>query len=289
MLDNVSDVNVFDSCADADKWLQTIEVPDFTKGFSTDGNTPGQVIVPVPSPSALQSANALQQLSELNGRLLAHVQSLLPPPDNTYDQTTTVSELQMFQVTQLAADVIESSIALRDTLNNNQLHLNAANNNMFDLPSSDSTATILQILTAYIRLAQLHYALYQHIKRLLQASGNTDTSAPLEIQAPLLHTPVPFPSLHIGGVSLSAYPRFQYKFVMQICVHHLGEVEALLGLPAGLCVSEQMVGNGGILRKGADGITVLVQTIMRQAESTVKGIRNVLTELTEQTKGTIQI
>lgn len=89
-------------------------------------------------------------------------------------------------------------------------------------------------------------------------------------------------------MSLAAYPRFQLKFILQVCTHHLGEVEALLGLPDGFCVSDRGDENkGGILQRSAGG--TLVQTVMIEASEIVKGIRKILADLVRKLRGSIQI
>nr|WHF58362.1 hypothetical protein [Aspergillus sp.] len=225
--------------------------------------------------------NAMEQLSALSGRLLGHVQALSTTPT----ELSPINDSQMPQLQQLAANVIESSVAFHRILSTAQRSLLDGLDPTGSLVTD--TAAILQILAAYIRLTQLHYALYQRVRCILRFTRDspcTESSDP-----DLDSTTAPFPSLHIGGVSLSAYPRFQLKFLLQICVHHLGEVEALLGLPAGFCVSERVVESRGILAQGAGEMPLLVLSIMRQAEQTVKSIRSVLAELAEETRGRIVV
>ena len=76
------------------------------------------------------------------------------------------------------------------------------------------------------------------------------------------------------------------------------EVELLLGLPAEFCVGGgkgsrqrgRLDGeDGGILHRNTGGMTLLVWTIMMEANETVKGIRRVLAVLTEESRASIQI
>ncbi|KAG9235751.1 hypothetical protein BJ875DRAFT_482931 [Amylocarpus encephaloides] len=257
------------------------------------------------------STNTMQQLSELSGKLFAHISSpciYSRPRTRPYVSrgSTTIDRIDMGndtnmnmdrrremdtdpQITrlgQLTSHVIESSVTFHRILSNPLG------------PVSFDTAATLLILTAYIRLAQLHLALYNHIRSILQTNDPPPSAAypspgssnPSPSSGhPRQFIPIAFPSLNIGGVSLSAYPRFQLKFILQICVHHFGEVEALLGLPAGFCVSEQRPGSGGILHQGTGGTAMLVRTVMIEADETMKGIRGVLAELVEELRGNIQI
>ncbi|KAF2816385.1 uncharacterized protein BDZ99DRAFT_458260 [Mytilinidion resinicola] len=128
--------------------------------------------------------------------------------------------------------------------------------------------------------------------RLLDSSNSSSISSPNSTSPFLPATrsvPVLFPGLTIGGVSLACYPRFQLKFILQICVHHLGEVETLLGLPAGFCVSKSGLDGGEATAAGGILHPVLVRTVMMEAEETVKGIKRVLAELGEDLKGSIQV
>ena len=168
---------------------------------------------------------------------------------NSNSECTPVNSLD-----DLTAHVIESSSAFYDILRR-----------IPPRASFDMAATML-ILTTYIRLAQLHHTFYTFVQSVLPPSeSHSPFDAATTVPYPTPHssehsssfihtttamaatattaatsphssTPILFPHLQIGGVSLAAYPRFQLKFILQICVHHLGEVELLLGLPAESCV-----------------------------------------------------
>jgi hypothetical protein len=245
---------------------------------------------PGSGPPVAVASNAMQQLSQLSGKLFAHIS---PSPRTLGDVNT--GDSQIAELEELTAHVIESSIAFYSILSNLAPVFNTRSTSAATFSSSDLLSRILQILTAYIRLAQLHHTLYTHIQSIISpsqsASSHSSNSSHSLLSCTLAQSvPVAFPSLRIGGVSLSHYPRFQLKFILQICVHHLGEVEALLGLPAGYCVSEKRDRDGrGILNQDTGGMAILVRTVMIEAEETVKGIRKVLAGLVEELKGSIQV
>jgi hypothetical protein len=226
------------------------------------------------------ASNAMQQLSELNGKLFTPIN-----PRIVSDSSTTDAKIAWLE--QLVAHVITSSVAFHNILSNAAPSFEASPDDTIFL---ENTATVLQILTTYICLTQLHHALYMHVQSII--SPPPSASNPFPLPSPFTSTPtapVAFPSLQIGGISLSSYPRFQWKFLLQICVHHLGEVEALLGLPTGLCVSEKGIAGAGILRQDTGQVSALVRTVMTENEVTVKGIQRVLAELREVLAGSIQI
>ncbi|MCJ1460111.1 hypothetical protein MMC28_010490 [Mycoblastus sanguinarius] len=250
------------------------------------------VIVADPSPNE----NATRGVDDMNVELDSHNHS--HGSDNASDN----------HLDQLTAHVIESSSTFFSILRR-----------IPPRASFDMAATML-ILTTYIRLAQLHHNLYTHIRSILPPSetrmplaaacatsyrtprssepSNSGNSTATAATFPRPSIPVPFPHLQIGGVSLAAYPRFQLKFILQICVHHLGEVELLLGLPAESCVGggkrsrrhgEWSGEDSGVLHRNTGGMTLLVRTIMMEANETVKEIRRVLTDLTEELQASIQV
>ncbi|KAF2278242.1 uncharacterized protein EI97DRAFT_465586 [Westerdykella ornata] len=243
------------------------------------------------NPSSV-GGNAMQQLSELSGKLFAHINA------GTKESTT---ESATTRLEELSARVIENTVDFYNILSNNSEPAFEAS---LDHGEVTATATTLQILTAYIRLTQLHQALYNHIHSLLSPrspplfaalpesrDSNSSGSSPSSSDRGV---PVLFPSLSIGGISLAPYPRFQLKMIVQICVHHLGEVESLLRLPAGFSVSDEGANGGdnregGILYPDSDRMALLVRTIMLEAGDSVKGIRRVLAELAEEFRGSIQV
>jgi hypothetical protein len=104
--------------------------------------------------------------------------------------------------------------------------------------------------------------------------------------------PAVFPDLALGGFSLASFARFQFKFLVQVCVHELGMIEATLGLPAGCRVSD-VENTSGLMRPllgaGDEKTRLLVWTILREIEQPAHGIRDTLNELREALRGSIQI
>lgn len=207
----------------------------------------------------------------------------------------------MDSIRKLIAYVILSSSTLldilaplRDTLA--QQELKGAGRYTASMTETESshldTATTLQILTVYIRLVQLHFNLYTRIQAMVSPSTTPSSSSATSTSTSAYFTPPAFPSLTIGGISLAPYSRFQLRFLLQICVHHLGEIEALLGLPAGLRVNDvdkESEEQGGILG-GRDGVTSLhLRTIMMGAGAPVRGIGETLEQLKKALEGRIKI
>ena len=93
------------------------------------------------------------------------------------------------------------------------------------IPPTLNTPTILQLLSCYIRLLSLHAKLYGTVRMYL-----TKTMGPLNSASQTTLPPL-FPSLAIGSVSLAGYAGFQYRLLLQVCLHTLGRAEALMGLP----------------------------------------------------------
>ncbi|KAF2794841.1 hypothetical protein K505DRAFT_336579 [Melanomma pulvis-pyrius CBS 109.77] len=235
-----------------------------------------------------------RQLSELSGRLFTQVNCHTRRNKNNPSHAST----DYFE--RLVADVLDSSVAFLNILKAFQKAVVKITQDITGPFTSEDdsgnfvpdTATTLQILTAYIRLTQLHHALYTHIQSLLSPSTSATNCPTIMPKLPLLTI---FPSLSIGGITLSAYPRFQFKFLLQICAHHLGEIEALLSLPSGFRVSamERCAGSAGnsngILGSGSGGTALLVRTILMEVEEPMKDIRTILAFLREELRGSIQI
>ena len=162
-------------------------------------------------------------------------------------------------------------------------------------PSDLDTATILQLLIAYIRLAQLHHALYTAIHVCLTrpfALAPPAVASSSRLSSPLL-SPLSLVRIDIAGVRLDAVcPRLQLRLLLQICMHHLTEIEASLDLPAEFCVSDGEVvrgcdqcsgydgEEGGRSRRGGagplGGFTSLVRTVMLDGGHQAQKIREVL-------------
>ncbi|RAL09579.1 uncharacterized protein BO97DRAFT_427215 [Aspergillus homomorphus CBS 101889] len=123
-------------------------------------------------------------------------------------------------------------------------------------PLTDIT-TLLQLLACYLRLRRLHNILYIYIEQYMATTAATAAFRPTSSQETFnalgggmgtgIQPPL-FKDLHIGGAPLGDYHLFQVKFVLQIVVHILGEIEFSLGLPAVYRISKRPDDEGsGIL------------------------------------------
>lgn len=242
-----------------------------------------------PQSAKIPYGNHIQRLASLSGEIFAQ----------TNVHRNDLSPMDSIRI--LIAHAISSSSALFDILSSlcetlAQQDFRASNHHTVSLLDTESsqldTATTLQILTVYIRLIELHFTLYTRIQAMVSPPTSPSTSCTVSTPSSNNLTPPAFPSLSIGGISLAAYSRFQLRFLLQICVHHLGEIETLLGLPAGLRVSDVGEGSrehGGLLGE-RDGVTsLLVQTIMMGAGAPVRGIGETLEQLRKALEGRIKI
>lgn len=93
-----------------------------------------------------------------------------------------------------------------------------------ELPPSIDTATVLQLLTCYIRIVHLHNIMYAHILDYIFTFLQSHTQHVNSI-------PPIFPNMQVGGVSLNRYGTFQIQLLLQISVHVLEKIESALGLP----------------------------------------------------------
>lgn len=232
-----------------------------------------------------------------------HVQRLSSLCGEIFEQTNVhhnnVSPIDNIRT--LIAHAISSSstlldilTCLRDTLAQQEIKISGHYTTSLLDPENNNldTATTLQILTVYIRLIQLHFTLYTRIHTLLLSSATSSTFSTSSTLNNAPATPPAFPSLMIGGISLAPYSRFQLRFLLQICVHHLGEIEALLGLPAGFRVSDVGQGNRervGILGGRNGDTSLLVRTVMMGAGTSVRGIGETLEQLKTAFEGSIRI
>ncbi|MDI1492900.1 MAG: hypothetical protein OHK93_004683 [Ramalina farinacea] len=97
--------------------------------------------------------------------------------------------------------------------------------------------TVLQLLTCYLRIVQLHSIMHNLFYDYLLAyfPPATSQSSPSVLHRQPRHLPVAippvFPGLQIGGVSLDPFGTFQVKFLLQISMQVLGEIELALELP----------------------------------------------------------
>lgn len=233
--------------------------------------------------------NHIQRLTSLSGEIFAQTnmhRNDLSPMDSI--------RILIAHAISSSSSLFDILSSLRETLSQQELkgvdHYTAS---ALDTESSHlDTATTLQILTVYIRLVQLHFTLYTRIQAMVSPPNSPSASCTASTPSSSYFTPPAFPSLSIGGISLAAYSRFQLRFLLQICVHHLGEIETLLGLPAGLRVSDVDEGSrehGGLLDE-RNGVTpLLVQTIMMGAGAPVRGIGETLEQLKKALEGRIKI
>lgn len=230
----------------------------------------------------------MQKLALLSGKLFTQI-------NQHHDEVN-----PMVNIEKLTGHVISSSSSLLDILKSLGATLAREHQNVpgyistaFSSDTENNTidsVTTLHVLSAYIRLTQLHYKLYKSIHALV----STPTSASPANSGSVSPTLSAFSTLEIGGTSLAPYARFQLKFLLQICAHHLGEIEVLLGLPAGFRVSEQEHGdNEGdfceIMADRKGGHALLVQAIMMGSGTPVKEIGETLERLKKALEGRIQV
>jgi hypothetical protein len=235
----------------------------------------------------------MQKLATLSGQLFSQI-------NQHHNDTSPMENLEKLtaHVISSSSSLLEILKSLRDTLARQQAHTPGHMTPTFPLDTQNNTldtATTLQILTAYIRLTQLHYTLYTRIQDIVSTSTSFSAAPPTPSTPGSASPTLPaFPSLAIGGISLAPYSRFQLKFLLQICVHHLGEIEVLLGLPAGFRVSEVGHGEGEeecseILAGRNGGTAFLVRAIMMGAGTPVKDIGEILERLKKALEGRIQV
>ncbi|KAI9725827.1 MAG: hypothetical protein M1828_002456 [Chrysothrix sp. TS-e1954] len=167
-------------------------------------------------------------------------------------------------------------------------------------PIPHDTAMCLQLLSCHMRLLKLHHILYTMVLERLCAinrgtyhgklSGNDLASLS--------------PAMHINGLNLTSLGiRFRWRISIQMALHSLGRIEAMLGLLDGLRLVSSIVGtagpNGrpdgpshGILESSMSAWHV--QTAIKEAASSgvskdndVGGIRSTLEDLRRELRGTM--
>ena len=151
-------------------------------------------------------------------------------------------------------------------------------------PIAADMATVLQLLTCYFYILNLHSLSYSRTLEYLSDVGNR------KVDPPLL-----FPGLQLGGMILDSYGTFQVKFMLQIITHVLGEIETALGLPEGYRVSKKSSKHHGILEASVSA--QFVETMMREnsrmkfglGPDGISKIRENLRSLKEQVRGSINI
>ena len=132
---------------------------------------------------------------------------------------------------------------LDDSIMDNDPGYSAPNNHagssaFSEPPQPTDVTTVLQLLTCYLRIVQLHSIMHNRFHDYLFAYTTLPTSqspstSSLNRQPHHLPVAVPpvFSGLQIGGVSLDPWGTFQVRFLLQISMHVLGEIELALGLP----------------------------------------------------------
>ena len=146
----------------------------------------------------------------------------------------------------------------------------AGNSDDLESPPPIDMATVLQLLTCYIRIVHLHSIMHA---RMLE-----------NISAFLQHTaqqvdfvPPVFPNMQVGGVSLNRFGTFQIKLLLQISVHVLGEIESALGLPKEFRVGKSKGGRTGVLGESVSG--EFVKCLMNERSWRGKKVESVKEQL----------
>ena len=116
----------------------------------------------------------------------------------------------------------------------------AGNSEELEPPTPLDMATVLQLLTCYIRVVHLHSIMHGRMLDYTSAFLQHNTQH-VELIPPV------FPNMQVGGVSLNRFGTFQIKLLMQISVHVLGEIESALGLPMEFRVGKSKGGKMGVL------------------------------------------
>ena len=122
----------------------------------------------------------------------------------------------------------------------------AGNPDELEPPTPIDMATVLQLLTCYIRVVHLHSIMHARMLDYMSAFLQHNTQH-VEFIPPV------FPNMQVGGVSLNRFGTFQIKLLMQISVHVLGEIESALGLPTEFRVGNRNGGKLGVLGGSVSG------------------------------------
>jgi len=247
--------------------------------------------------STIGSQIGERRLSELSGYLATQIDH------HSRREKSTAGSTSIDVLARLFGDVLTSTMAFKEILDSYTkarppTEQASGRTSWPDANTSDGaleTATILQILTVYIRLTQFHQSLYAYILLMLRPLDQHQDFPEAPAATQTHSVPVLFPNLSFGGVPLSRYPHFQIKFVLQICVDHLGMMEAAIGLPDDFRVgmSERNTrftdSTMGILGQCSGRVALLVRTVMMESEQPVQAIRKTLIELREELQGSIQV
>jgi hypothetical protein len=149
--------------------------------------------------------------------------------------------------------------------------LPAGSSNASKPPSPTDTATVLQLLTCYVRIIHLHSIMYAHILDYMLAlpPHNTDR---------VDSVPLVFPGMQVGGVSLDKFGTFQIKILLQISVHVLREIEVALGLPEVYRVGKRKGEGTGVLGASVSGefVESLTKGRTKCVKEQLRSLRRVL-------------
>lgn len=134
-------------------------------------------------------------------------------------------------------------------------------------------ATVLQLLTCYIRIVHFHSIMHtrmlDYMTPFLQHSTeHVDFGPPV------------FLDMQVGGVSLDRFGTFQIKLLLQISLQVLGGIESALGLPEEFRVGKNKGGSTGVLVENVSG--EFVKCLMNQRvwrEKKVDGVKEQLSKL----------
>ena len=122
----------------------------------------------------------------------------------------------------------------------------AGNSDELEPSTPIDMATVLQLLTCYIRVVHLHSIMHARMLDYMSAFLQHNTQH-VELVPPV------FPNMQVGGVSLNRFGTFQIKLLMQISVHVLGEIESALGLPTEFRVGKSKGRKTGVLGGSVSG------------------------------------
>ena len=137
-------------------------------------------------------------------------------------------------------------------------------------PTPIDMATVLQLLTCYIRVVHLHSIMHARMLDYMSAFLQHNTQH-------LDFVPPVFPNMQVGGVSLNRFGIFQTKLLMQISVHVLGEIESALGLPTEFRVGKSKGEKMGVLGGSVSG--EFVRCLMNERSLRGKKLESVKEQL----------
>lgn len=116
-------------------------------------------------------------------------------------------------------------------------------------------ATVLQLLTCYIRIVHLHSIMHTRMLDYMAAFLQHSTQH-VDFGPPV------FLDMRVGGVSLDRFGVFQIKLLLQISLQVLGGIESALGLPEEFRVGKHKGGRTGVLMENVSG--EFVKCLMNQ-------------------------